>query len=71
MLNLIPPLLSKASLVVSVLPSAPKLILLLNLSFTDFNWSSVAAWPDVKFVGSNVKFCKPPILPVLALSVML
>ena len=30
MLNLIPPVLSRANLVVSVLPSAPKLILLLN-----------------------------------------
>ena len=45
-LNLIPLALSNWNLVVSLV-SAPKLILLLNLSFTTFNCSSVAARPLV------------------------
>ncbi len=75
MLNLIPPLLSKASLVVSVLPSAPRLILLLNLSFTIFNCSSVAARPlvakSLPAVVGIVVLVKPVISPVLPFRLIL
>ena len=74
MLNLIPLALSNWNLVVSLV-SAPKLILLLNLSFTIFNCSSVAARPlvakSLPAVVGIVVLVKPVISPVLPFRLIL